>query len=111
MEFTGIKRAVLRFGMISLIFSSVKSTDAGNYYTRTMTTIATEDIVSSMMVKSEISCVLSCQISKTCVIPAIQTKNFVNGRLRDGRQCLHLEKLRKGNISVVIYNNLLGVFS
>ena len=104
-----MERAALLFGMIFHVFSSVKTADAGNYYSHTITTIAKEDIVRSMIVKSEIFCVLSCQISKTCVIPAIKTKNFVNGRLRDGRQCLHLEQLRKGNISVVIYHNLLGV--
>ena len=106
MEFTGIERAALFFGMISLIFSSVKTTDAGNYYTRTMTTIAREDIVNNVILKSEIACVLSCQQSASCQIPASKYEDINDGGVQGEFECLHIDQTKSSqgekNIPVMI---------
>ena len=114
MKLTGKEIAAFLLHVILSHFSTVTA-DTGNHFIRTVTNVAREDIVTSVMVNSEVACVLSCQLSAACQIPASKTKDIHNNKVQDDLECLHLDQSKplrgEKNISVTIFavHSLTGI--
>ena len=114
MKVSGKQIAAFLLHVILSHFSTVTA-DSGNHFIRTITNVAREDIVTSVMVNSEVACVLSCLLSAACQIPASKTKDIHNNKVQDDLECLHLDQSKTSKeekkISVTIFtvHSLTGI--
>ena len=105
MQLSGKETALFFLRIIPFVLSTVTA-ETGNYFIRRVTNITSTDIITSVMAKSKISCVLSCQLSASCQIPAFKYEDVNSMNVQGDFECLHIDQTKSSqgekNISVMV---------